>query len=63
MIDHATENGYGTWGVSHNDLGVILKVCSYKLDDRVSLSPQEVEILIANLRIASIEYLFQCEEE
>lgn len=49
MIDHQTRYKDGTWGVSHNENGVLLKVCSFNGIDRVRLCAEEIDEVIAEL--------------
>ena len=57
MIDHETRHKDGTWGVSHNENGVLLKVCSYAGIDRVRLCAQEVDEVVAELEHHKAELL------
>ena len=57
MIDHETRGKDGTWGVSHNTDGVLLKVCSFAGIDRVRICAEEVDDLIAELEHHKAEML------
>ena len=50
MIKHHAKSGDGTFGVSHNEHGIIVHVGSFKNIDRIKLTPEEAEDFAKELK-------------